>query len=45
VGRDLDDPRHWELVYRMVMNEGTDDDVRRFIERRRIESEPRTTSG
>lgn len=29
---DLDDPRQRELVYRMVMIEGTDDDVRRFID-------------
>lgn len=81
---DLGDPRQRERVYRMVMIEGTDDDVRRFIDvdelvamwpnplpseagqgsqgglvapaarrpavvlsrrtRRRIESEPRTTS-
>ena len=29
---DLDDPRQRELVYRMVMIEGGDDDVRRFID-------------
>jgi hypothetical protein len=29
---ELDDPRQRELVYRMVMIEGTDDDVRRFID-------------
>jgi hypothetical protein len=29
---DLDDPRQRELVYRMVMIEGTEDDVRRFID-------------
>lgn len=29
---DLDDPRQRGLVYRMVMIEGEDDDVRRFID-------------
>jgi hypothetical protein len=29
---DLDDPRQRQLVYRMVMIEGTEDDVRRFVD-------------
>jgi len=29
---DLDDPRQRELVYRMVMIEGGNDDVRKFID-------------
>jgi hypothetical protein len=29
---DLDDPRQRELVYRMVMIEGGDEDVRHFID-------------